>query len=659
VPAKYKQIGDFHEYYSGQRVAPFLTVFIGGNHEAGNYLLELYYGGWVAPNIYFLGAANTLRFGPLRISGMSGIWKGYDYRKPHFERLPMNGSDIQSIYHVRELDVRKLLQIRSQVDIGLSHDWPRAIEKHGNFRRLFNQKRGFEEDSLNGTLGNQAAREVFDYLRPSFWFSAHLHVRFTAEVQHNKTSLGPVEASSHKSAVSASDAPAADVPATDVLSTGPHDDQKTVNHEGDSSNSPRGLFNNGEIRQATGTEAERLAAWNNFHSVAQRDEARDAKDFIQQYKQHQESEYMRPMVITETSVIKGVKRTIVRGSDGQPTDLSDDDQRKVENTDKVSLDSSPESTPYPQSRPEPVKPLKARTVIKEEGANVDNDDRISLGSSPVSTTDVRPGSVPAPPVEKVVSAYAIDSTVDNNDSGSEDDLLGALGNQLPGSLDAPPPKPQKQLPADITNLTTKFLALDKPLPRDQFVELFEIEPISKQHHDQAQRPYRLQYDPEWLSICRVFANELELGNPAARGPAHKGDDHYKHRIDEERAWIDEHVVKTDRLDIPYNFVQTAPPYDESVPINTDQQPPEYTNPQTTYFCDLIGIENKFDLSAEERQARANAGPRPDSFRGNFRGGRHNNHRGGRGRGRGHHSRGNRGRGGRGGYAGDGARGSGW
>lgn len=44
-------------YYSGEKNAPVLTVFIGGNHEASNHLQELPYGGWVAPNIYYLGRA--------------------------------------------------------------------------------------------------------------------------------------------------------------------------------------------------------------------------------------------------------------------------------------------------------------------------------------------------------------------------------------------------------------------------------------------------------------------------------------------------------------------------------------------------------------------------------------------------------------------------
>lgn len=44
-----------NRYYSGEKKAPILTIFVGGNHEASNYLQELPYGGWVAPNIYYMG----------------------------------------------------------------------------------------------------------------------------------------------------------------------------------------------------------------------------------------------------------------------------------------------------------------------------------------------------------------------------------------------------------------------------------------------------------------------------------------------------------------------------------------------------------------------------------------------------------------------------
>jgi len=175
---------DFHEYYSGARTAPYLTIFIGGNHEASNYMWELYYGGWAAPGIYYMGAANVVRLGPLRIAGLSGIWKGYSFKKPHHERLPYNNDDVRSIYHVRELDTRKLLQIRSQVDVGLSHDWPRGMEWKGNYRQLFRFKPHFEQDAKDGTLGSVAATKVLERLRPAHWFSAHMHARFTAVWEH-------------------------------------------------------------------------------------------------------------------------------------------------------------------------------------------------------------------------------------------------------------------------------------------------------------------------------------------------------------------------------------------------------------------------------------------------------------------------------------------
>lgn len=59
----------YFRYYSGERRAPILTIFIGGNHEASNYLQELPYGGWVAPNIYYMGRASVIKFGDLRIGG--------------------------------------------------------------------------------------------------------------------------------------------------------------------------------------------------------------------------------------------------------------------------------------------------------------------------------------------------------------------------------------------------------------------------------------------------------------------------------------------------------------------------------------------------------------------------------------------------------------
>ena len=40
-PPKYRALNTFYKYYTGEARAPCLTIFIGGNHEASNYLVEL------------------------------------------------------------------------------------------------------------------------------------------------------------------------------------------------------------------------------------------------------------------------------------------------------------------------------------------------------------------------------------------------------------------------------------------------------------------------------------------------------------------------------------------------------------------------------------------------------------------------------------------
>jgi lariat debranching enzyme len=98
-------------YYSGEKVAPVLTIFIGGNHEASNYLQELAYGGWVAPRIYYMGYASIVNIAGVRVGGLSGIYKGHDYFKGHFEKSPYTEDTKRSVYHVRNLETFRLKQV--------------------------------------------------------------------------------------------------------------------------------------------------------------------------------------------------------------------------------------------------------------------------------------------------------------------------------------------------------------------------------------------------------------------------------------------------------------------------------------------------------------------------------------------------------------------
>ncbi|KAI0205559.1 lariat debranching enzyme, C-terminal domain-containing protein [Astrocystis sublimbata] len=492
VPAKYRQLGDFPAYYNGELKAPYTTVFIAGNHEASSHLWELYYGGWVAPNIYYLGAANVLRFGPLRIAAMSGIWKGYNYRKPHHERLPFGPDEIKSFYHVREVDVRKLLLLREQVDVGMSHDWPRTIENHGNKHALFGKKPDFRQESKDGTLGNPAAAYVMDRLRPAYWFSAHLHCKFTAIKKYPPPDADPVESET---------------------------------------------------------------------------------------KPQQET--------------------------SPPVDNTPQAQKPAENPDEIDLDDEDEGEP-------------AETTESSEATP----------------------SIPQPPSSGVVTEE--------------------LRAQLPASFAAPAQEPRvnpgQPVPASITNTTTRFLALDKCLPGRKYIQLSTLSPVDASqltlHPPSSSTPkrrYTLHYDPEWLAITRVFAQTLTIGgDSSAPTPQNLGEEEYTRLIDAERTWVDEHVVKAGKLAVPDNFAITAPPHQKGMPESTHDQPEEYTNPQTTAFCELVGAPNLWDASPEERAERKAKGPPPSSGGGDRRGGSRGRGGGGRGGGRGGGGRGfggGRGRGG--------------
>lgn len=512
-PVKFRAIGDFHSYYSGSAQAPYLTLFVGGNHEASSYLWELYYGGWVAPNIYYMGAANVLRLGGVRIAGLTGIWKGYNFKKPHYERLPYNQDDIKSVYHVREIDVRKLLQLRTQVDICISHDWPRAIEKHGDERQLFRMKPDFERESRDGTLGNPIAAQLMDRLRPPHWFAAHLHCKFAAV--------------------------------------------KNYKDEGESAD---------EIRNSAARNSEE----NNVTA----------------------------------SNGKRADPPITHNADEIDLDMDDDDDEHHNETDAVG---------------------KSQPTIAHDN---NHDIRASDGH------EAAPDSVSSELRAQLPAAFS----------------------RAPASVMSQSRPQDYRRPPEVKNKTVRFLALDKCLPGRKFLQILEVEPYearnvpvkSENKEKSAAQPRRkpaFEYDPEWLAITRVFAPSLVLGDRSAPADYDLGEAHYLPLIQREEEWIEENVVKKGKLEIPENFEITAPAFQIGMPEIVNETPREYTNPQTQRFCDLIGIENKFQATEEERDNRMRNGPPPSQERnaGSFGGRNRGGGSQGRGRGRGRGGRGGRGR----------------
>ncbi|EAU86610.2 lariat debranching enzyme [Coprinopsis cinerea okayama7 len=186
APRKYRKLGDFYRYYTGQKRAPVLTLVVGGNHEASNHFWELYHGGWLAPNIYHMGNVGCVQVNGLRVLGLSGIFNAGDYKLGHFERLPYDGATLRSIYHVKMFDAFRASLLSPDLPIVVSHDWPQNIAHYGDLQTLLKSKPGLKADIDSGKLGSPPFMYLIKSHRPRWWFAAHHHVLFEATVPHDE-----------------------------------------------------------------------------------------------------------------------------------------------------------------------------------------------------------------------------------------------------------------------------------------------------------------------------------------------------------------------------------------------------------------------------------------------------------------------------------------
>ena len=195
IPPKYQKLGDFHNYYNNDTWGPPVpTLFIGGNHESMRHLMLLPHGGYASKDIYYLGYSNMIWFKGVRIGSLSGIWKQWDLERSRTEwsQLERNRSwqkNVRSLYHVRKSDVIPLFMVREDVDLMLSHDWPNGVVYYGNMQQLLKYKPFFKQDIDKRELGSPISWQLLRELKPKWWLSAHLHVKFEALIKHTKRTL--------------------------------------------------------------------------------------------------------------------------------------------------------------------------------------------------------------------------------------------------------------------------------------------------------------------------------------------------------------------------------------------------------------------------------------------------------------------------------------
>ena len=168
APAKYRQLGDFPMFARGNARFPWPIWFIGGNHEPYGWLETMLDGGQVARNCHFIGRANIVSVGELRVAGLSGIFKPELFVAPRPSLVRFNELSNKNWIGWNEGDIERLTQL-GRADVLLLHEWPSA----------FDAKQRHPPDET----GRAWVELLLESLRPKMIFCGHLHARYRSAVR--------------------------------------------------------------------------------------------------------------------------------------------------------------------------------------------------------------------------------------------------------------------------------------------------------------------------------------------------------------------------------------------------------------------------------------------------------------------------------------------
>ena len=163
-PKKYRELGDFWMFHEGTEEFPVPLLFIGGNHEPWNFLDENREGGFLAPNIEFLGRVGMRNINGTRIVGLSGVYSPKHFNTPHIDWPYSISKRKQATYYNSE-DLDKALGFGG-ADILLLHEWP----------SIMNGARNENWPPQWGNVGSKHLTALVELLVPKYVFCAHMHV---------------------------------------------------------------------------------------------------------------------------------------------------------------------------------------------------------------------------------------------------------------------------------------------------------------------------------------------------------------------------------------------------------------------------------------------------------------------------------------------------
>lgn len=157
--------------------------------------------------------------------------------------------------------------------------------------------------------------------------------------------------------------------------------------------------------------------------------------------------------------------------------------------------------------------------------------------------------------------------------------------------------------AEDSDITTKFLALDKCLPRRQFLQVMNIGDEIKEDDS-----VTLKYCPQWLAILRSTNHLLSVERKPRYTPGPGSSERFDFRPTDEEVASVKAMLKDD-LEVPFNFEQTALAYKdtgERINMRNVPQPQGNTNGQTTSLCSQLGIHDPMALLLGHRSNNVTA-----------------------------------------------------
>ena len=108
APNKYRKLGDFPQFHSGNSDFPWPVYFIGGNHEPYGWYDKHLNGSQLISNCYYFGRVGFVELNGYKIVGLSGIFhqEKFERKRPLVENI---GVKSNKDYTDQSCDIELLL----------------------------------------------------------------------------------------------------------------------------------------------------------------------------------------------------------------------------------------------------------------------------------------------------------------------------------------------------------------------------------------------------------------------------------------------------------------------------------------------------------------------------------------------------------------------